>query len=148
MYISVMIFCFHTIKIHPAKKKHHQYIWTIWQIYTASCAGQVGETESNCEGQWSCAYYGLVWFMYKVTLVTSLSETVESMQQFPSSSCNPCVIFCYYSSVVLQSYLLVSFCVCVCVCERERDRERGGGGAFWRRKRSASSFLYMRRWKS
>jgi hypothetical protein len=51
--------------------------------------------------------------MYKVILVTSLSETVVSMQQFPSCSCSTCAIFCYYSLVVLQSYFLVSFFMCV-----------------------------------
>jgi hypothetical protein len=80
---------------------------------TNLCAGHGEERESNCEAYWRCAYCGLVWFMYKGTLVTSLSETVVSMQQFLSSSCNPCIIICYYLLVVLQSYFLL---LCLYVC--------------------------------
>jgi hypothetical protein len=85
--------------------------------------------------------------MYKVTLVTILSETVGSMQQFPSSSCKPRVIFCCYSLVMLQSYVLVAFCVCVCVCACTHMLmpacmgscvEGGGGSSFLGKKKCST----------
>jgi len=60
--------------------------------------------------------------MYKVTLITTLSETVVSVWQFLSSSCDSCVVFWYYSLVVLQSYFLVSFCVFVCGILEEKQK--------------------------
>jgi len=62
--------------------------------------------------------------VYKVTLVTSLSETVVSMQQFLSSSCSPCVIFSYYSWVVLQSYFLVSYLYVCGILEEQKMWKR------------------------
>jgi len=59
--------------------------------------------------------------MYKVPLVTSLSETVVSVRQFLSGSCDPCVVFWYYSLGVLQSYLLVSF-LYVCGILEEKQK--------------------------
>ena len=47
--------------------------------------------------------------MYNIPLVTSSLETVVSVRQFLSRSCDLCVEFWYYSLGVLQSYLLVSF---------------------------------------
>jgi len=60
--------------------------------------------------------------MYKITLITSLSERVVSVRQFLSSSCDSCVVFWYYSLVVLQSYFLVSFCVFVCGILEEKQK--------------------------
>jgi len=85
MYIIVMIVVSHN-KNPPCYEKSLSSVYLkIWQIYTASCAGHGEERESNCEAYWRCAYCGLVWFMYKGILVTSLSETVVFMQQFLSN---------------------------------------------------------------